>query len=440
VNAIRTLKVAGVQVESRNLDVRGNLRRAEALVAVAAEGGADLALCPEFLTPGYVYDASLWGAAESRGGPTELWLARMAREHRLHIGASYLEASGEDFFNTFTLMKPDGTVAGRVQKESLPGFEGWFFRGSPGPKVIETEFGRVGIGICWDTSTSRFLRRMSEEQVDLLLMPHSAPSITMGPLKLVGENGREMLRGLAGFYAAAFGVPTVMVNKAAGEESWSPVPGMPLARLRFDYVGQSTICDADGNVCDQLEEREGVVFAEVALDTRRKRHPPRLPTGYWSRPPALCPRTSAALFRVLERIGKTAYRLSRSRRRAARDNVTRWRTASSHMAEPRAAAVMALTPLQIELLSAIQLAVPSQRHCRIIYHREWLGHLPFGIYHWINLGKQDLSRTFSKSWCLDWSQQDLEALVPAGFLAKVDEWHNPDDEFEYSATYDVLVV
>ena len=166
--AIRTLKVAGVQVESRYLDVQGNLRRAEVLVAVAAERGAELVLCPEFLAPGYVYDSSIWDVAEPHDGPPEAWLTRMARKYRLYIGASYLEASGDDFFNTFTLMKPDGTVSGRVRKQSLPGFEGWFFNSCSGPKLIETEFGRVGIGICWDNNTSRFMREMNQQQIDLL--------------------------------------------------------------------------------------------------------------------------------------------------------------------------------------------------------------------------------------------------------------------------------
>ena len=322
-NAIRTLRVAAVQVESRNLDVRGNLRRAEGLVAAAAERDAALVLCPEFLAAGYVYDPSIWDAAEPRGGPTELWLARMARQHRLYIGATYLEADGNHFFNTFTLMKPDGAVAGRVRKESLPGFEGCFVRGCPGPKVIETEIGRVGVGICWDNSTTRFMRRMSREGVDLLLMPHSAPCITMGRLRLVGDEGREMLRGVAGFYAEAFGIPAVMANKAAGEDSRSPVPYVPLVRLRFHFVGQSTICDAAGKVCDQLGEQEGVAVADVVLDPGRKRRPRRLPPGYWSRPPRLFPRTAAALFRVLEWTSKTSYTLSRSRRLAARDSLTR---------------------------------------------------------------------------------------------------------------------
>jgi len=113
----------------------------------------------------------------------------------------------------------------------------------------------------------------------------------------------------------------VMVNKAAGEDSWSPVPWVPLVRLRFHFVGQSTIASAGGNVCDQLDEQEGVVVAKVALDPEQQRRPPRLPSGYWSRPPPLLPRfpqTSAALFRVLEWTSTTTYTLSRARRVAAR--------------------------------------------------------------------------------------------------------------------------
>ena len=129
----RTLSLAGVQLETRNGEVEANLVHAEHFVALAREGGAQLILCPEFLAAGYVYDASLWEAAEPQTGPTERWLRRMAIEHRVHIGASYLEVSGDDFFNTFALVRPDGAVAGRVRKESLPGFEGWYFRSGPGP-------------------------------------------------------------------------------------------------------------------------------------------------------------------------------------------------------------------------------------------------------------------------------------------------------------------
>ena len=67
----QVLRLAGVQVESRNGAVEANLGRAGARVAQAAEHGARLVLCPEFLAPGYIYDRSIWQWAEPRGGATE---------------------------------------------------------------------------------------------------------------------------------------------------------------------------------------------------------------------------------------------------------------------------------------------------------------------------------------------------------------------------------
>ena len=321
-----SVRLAAVQVESRNFDVEGNLRRAEPLVAEAARRGAELVLCPELMAPGYVYEARLWEAAERRDGPTESWLARMARRHGLYIGASYLEACGDDFFNTFALVKPDGSVAGRVRKQSLPGFEGWFIRGGGGPAVIETGLGRIGVGICHDNITGRFMRGLGADQPDLLLMPHSAPSIHLGPVPLLGERGRQALRDLPGFYSRAFGIPVVMSNNAAGEDSTSPVPWAPGLRLRFHFLGQSAVCDARGCVCERLDEREGVVMADVGIAPGGERPAPPMPRGYWAHTPAFLPRlpwAGAAVFRMLEGAGRAAYGVSRSRRAAARDVVVR---------------------------------------------------------------------------------------------------------------------
>ena len=123
-NAMRTLSVAGIQVESRNLDVRGNLSRAELLVEAAAERGAALVLCPEFLAPGYTYDVSIWDVAEPRGGPTEQWLARMARQHRLYIGATYLEASGDDFFTPSPSPRPTAPSPAGCARSRCPASRG----------------------------------------------------------------------------------------------------------------------------------------------------------------------------------------------------------------------------------------------------------------------------------------------------------------------------
>src|SRR5688572_8920821 len=96
---------------------------------------------------------------------------------------------------------------------------------------------------------------------------------------------------------------------------------------------------------------------------------------------------------------------------------------------------MELTALQTELLRCLRSAVGGKPNRRIVYRSEWLGYLPFGLYHWVDTEDQDLSLTFPWDWC----RSDLEALERAGVLAKVEEWANPNDECETKVTYEVTL-
>jgi N-carbamoylputrescine amidase len=326
----QVLRVAGVQVESLNGAVDANLGRAGARVAQAAEHGARLVLCPEFLAPGYIYDRSIWQWAEPRGGPTERWLRARAAAHGVYVGATYLEVDGDDFYNTFALAAPDGSVAGRVRKESLPGFEGWYFRSGSGSKVIDTDLGRIAVGICHDAHTACFMRRLCRDDADLLLMPHSAPLSPLLPSAMM----RDALTSIAPYYARAFGIPTVMVNKWSATASPSPIPLAPFVTVRFRFPGLSTICDSDGGALDHRADGEGIVLADVRLVPERRRRPAE-PTGYWSRPPERFARTGGALFRLFERLGRAAYERSETRRAAARA-ATGGRSTASHGEEHEA--------------------------------------------------------------------------------------------------------
>lgn len=144
---------------------------------------------------------------------------------------------------------------------------------------------------------------------------------------------REVLRGIAQHYARAFGVPVVMVNKVHGR-SRSPLPGVPLLRLQFDFPGLSSICDSDGNVVASLGDLEGVAVGDVTLDPARKLRPPAPNRFYWARPPRRFPRVLGAFFVAMERLGIRAYERSASRRVAARNaglaGSEGWDTAERH--------------------------------------------------------------------------------------------------------------
>ncbi len=310
------LTIAGVQSLSVNGDMNANLRRAESYVGEAAAQGAKLVLCAEFLAAGYQYEPAIWRSGERRDGPTERWLAEMASKHQIYIGASYLEAEGEDFFNTFTLMRPDGSAAGRVRKMTLPAFEGWFFKPDDvSPSTIDTELGRIGVGICNDNMIASFVRKLHAERPDLVLMPHSAPQVK--GLGLVSRVMRESLDNIGPYCAEQLGVPTLMVNKA-GEGGRTRMPGIPLMRWQFSFSGPSVICNAEGQVLKRIADKQGVIVAEVQLDPEKKRAAAPRTGSYWSSDPQSFAQVGAMAWKLFDRLGRRAYGSSRARREAAR--------------------------------------------------------------------------------------------------------------------------
>jgi N-carbamoylputrescine amidase len=310
----RTLRVGAIQTTSENGQVEANLARTLPLVEEAAHRGAELILLPEFLPSGYVYSTAMWDAAEPREGPTVRWLKEHALRLGVYLGTSYLEADGDDFFNTFLLATPDGTEAGRVRKQTPAAYEAFFTTGDPGPHVIETPIGRAGVAICYENQLAYTPGLMHARSVDLMLMPHSAPTPALGPFVPSRQIDlyEAKLRGLALFYANHLGIPTVMVNKCGPWES--PLPGLPFLPQRSCFPGLSTVADSDGIVKAQLDHAEGIIVENVVLDPARKAlQPPRTRGRWFGGVPWM-----TRLFVIIEALGSLWYGSSLERKRRAR--------------------------------------------------------------------------------------------------------------------------
>jgi hypothetical protein len=100
---------------------------------------------------------------------------------------------------------------------------------------------------------------------------------------------------------------------------------------------------------------------------------------------------------------------------------------------------MELTTTQTELLMCLRRAIQTKQCHRIVYCTEYLGYLPFGLYHWIETDGEDISAELRSESAFDWHREDLEALRARGFLTKIDEWTNPSDELETKTTFEVTL-
>jgi len=283
----RRLRVAAVQMKSEKGRWEENLKRATPFIEQAVREGAQLVVLPEMAASGYSIEKSMWEAAEPVNGPTVAWLTGTAKRLGIYLGIGLEEAEGEDFYNTYVLASPDGNVAGKVRKKHT---EYSIFRESHDPRVIDTGLGRIGIGICADNHYVDMPIEMQEKSIDLLLMPHAWPI----PFKAAGlvkddnvREQRETVKGYAQLFSKMLGVPSVFVNAIGpiGPGRWEGILGKLMDPAIYGNAGYSTITDSDASLLMQLgPDEEGIIVADVTLDSSRKVKTPPVNYGGWLHP------------------------------------------------------------------------------------------------------------------------------------------------------------
>ena len=174
----RSLTVAAIQIRSEPLSTKENLAHAETFIEQAAAQGAELVLLPELMPGGYLLTEDIWSTAERVTGPSVAWLKQMAHRFGIFLGMSYVEADGSDFFNSFVLAAPQGTIAGRVRKSPPASVEAYFFRGGNDPHHIDTEIGRIGVGICYENFLHERIAALHRASVDIVIQPTAAGTPT----------------------------------------------------------------------------------------------------------------------------------------------------------------------------------------------------------------------------------------------------------------------
>lgn len=298
-----TLKMAVVQTPSEpdafHLDTVGNL------VCAAARQGAQLVLLPELFASPFHFDVPVWQWGTPRDGKVEQFLCSTAKSAGIYLGGSYLEARGDNFFNTFALASPAGEVVGRVGKAHPCSLEACVFAPAPGPQVIVTELGRIGVAICYDNSLRDVVDRLLADDPDLWLLPMSAPT---PPLSLSGAKGKQayldLLRLSPVNLARHFGIPFAMANKSG---SWhTAMPGW-LPAVDSSFPGLSRIANSDGELLVALDGEVGFAVAEVMLDPARKQL--TLPPAFEAHRPWIdAPSLDFRLFPLFEWWGRRYYR------------------------------------------------------------------------------------------------------------------------------------
>jgi predicted amidohydrolase len=122
---------------------------------------------PERGVKGTVYELS-----EPIPGPTTEVLARKAREYHTYVITGMLERDGGKAYDTAVLVDRQGRIAGKYRKVHLPLAE---VEGGETPAneypIFDTDFGRIGILICWDIFFPETVRILRLEGAEIVFVP-----------------------------------------------------------------------------------------------------------------------------------------------------------------------------------------------------------------------------------------------------------------------------
>ncbi|KAK9498398.1 hypothetical protein O3M35_003041 [Rhynocoris fuscipes] len=259
-------KIALVQMKVGS-DKGENLKRAANLISEAKQNGSNMVVLPECFNSPYGTNYFSKYAEAIPSGETCTTLSKAAKDNEVYlIGGSIPEVDNSKLYNTSTVWSPKGDLICKHRKVHLFDIDipnGITFKESDtltagnSLTVFDTEYCKVGIGICYDLRFSEMASIYRKLGADLIVYP-GAFNMTTGPL-----HWELLLRARAVdnqmYVAAVCGAQDPNASYKAWGHSMLVNPwGKILTQAEFD----STILygDIDLKVCDEIRQQIPISF------------------------------------------------------------------------------------------------------------------------------------------------------------------------------------
>lgn len=247
---MRQLRIAILQPRRIEADPAAREQEYLGLLERAGQAGAGLALLPEDLLcrlaeGGLASDET----AQPVPGPFSGRLAEQAARHRMWVAACHYERDGSLIWNCAYLLDRDGRLAGKYRKVH----EAELYRVEHGVQVgddypvFQTDFGRVGMMICFDNVFPETSRILALRGAELILFPD------------------------ANYHPSELDIETVTRARAIDN-------GVYIARASYavevytpgQWVGRGCLIGPDGLIRADAGRAPGLVVSDLDLDEERR--------------------------------------------------------------------------------------------------------------------------------------------------------------------------
>ena len=245
-------KIALCQIKG-SFEKEKSLETAADYVVHAAENGAQVISLPELWNGPYSNDY-FREYSEPETGPTVEFMSDLAAKQGIYlVGGSIPELDGDKVYNTSYSFDRSGNIIGKHRKVHLFDIDvegGIRFMESDtltagkDMTVIDTEFCKIGVAICYDVRFPEWFRKMALAGAKLIILP-AAFNMTTGPAHWDITMRMRALDNQVYFAA----------NSPARDEE-----GVYVA------YGNSCIVDPWGRFTAHCDEKEGIIYGDIDLE------------------------------------------------------------------------------------------------------------------------------------------------------------------------------
>ncbi|XP_065830482.1 beta-ureidopropionase-like [Oscarella lobularis] len=211
-------------------------------------------------------------AESAEDGPTTKLCQDMAKKYNMIIISPILERDslhGDILANTAVVISSSGAVLGKSRKNHIPRVgdfneSTYYMEGNTGHKVFQTQFGRIGINICYGR----------HHPLNWLMFGLNGAEIVFNPSATVGALSEPMWPIEARNASIANGYFTAAINRVGTEifeHEFTSGDGKPAHKDFGHFYGSSYVAAPDGSRTPGLSRtRDGLLVVELDLNLIRQ--------------------------------------------------------------------------------------------------------------------------------------------------------------------------
>ena len=235
-----------------------NLSNAEMMINRSVTENADFIVLPEMFNCPYSNDKFIEYCEEQKNSKTLLKISQLALDNNVYILAGSIpEKEGSKLYNTSYLFNRNGEITAKHRKMHLfdidvkgkiTFMESDVLTAGDNVTIADTEFGKIGIGICYDIRFPELARLMALEGALMLFYP-GAFNLTTGPAHW------ELL-----FRSRALDNQVFCIGVA---------PALNID-ASYNSYGHSIIANPWGEIIAEANENESLIISEIDLSEIKK--------------------------------------------------------------------------------------------------------------------------------------------------------------------------